>query len=201
MTSQSLTINQVSRMARQAVHTTSTSTRADGHEPTSKFAKAVETNAFRPEYRRRSLVAAIHQERFPFLAMFEAQIDFGLMTPAQIAAVYIAARTQRDTWHTSFARVACEPSAELVECVNGYFDAAAAPQHEELHEMRAYVDEFLPKNSALASQLFWAATAELDTSSLEREPSHSGAGDINAPAAGTDLAAYIFESFSQPPLK
>lgn len=149
------TPNQISRYARLAVRATATPEnvkRTESSEPLSKFVAFVDANAFSPKNTKHSIVYHATGERFPYLQMLAASADFGFLTPPQIAALYVVARTRPDDWH-----VICEqrsamnfsPRGDLVEDVNAYFKAAGAPQHDELHEMHQMFDEFLPHSDAL----------------------------------------------------
>jgi len=146
------TPNQISRYARLAVRATANVKRTESSEPLSKFVAFVDANAFSPKNTKHSIVYHATGERFPYLQMLAASADFGFLTPPQIAALYVVARTRPDDWHIICAQRSAmnfSPRGDLVEDVNAYFKAAGAPLHDELYEMHQMFDEFLPHSDAL----------------------------------------------------
>lgn len=215
MASRTFSSNQISRLARLAVAKSNTSKkRVSSTEPTSQFVKYVEKNAFSEKNTKRSIVFHALGERFPYLQMLAVSCDFELLAPAQIAAIYVTARARRNDWHhiCSAPDVAnLAPREELVESVNAYFDAAGAPQSDELHEMHQMFVEFmepdereandfaameLPSDAPLSTVAFLAAVGGFDTSSIGASfRQHSTLmGQKSVPATQT-TCAFIFRAF------
>lgn len=152
----SYTQNQISRFSRLAIKN-SEKALASGKqqpqpptsfstEPVSKFKLSVENTAFEERNTRRSILYKLHGEKFPYLQHMMKEIDFGMVSPALVAAIYITARTRTNDWHLICAQ---ENAANyvvdeaIVENVNGYFKAAQEPLSDELHEMHNMFETFM----------------------------------------------------------
>ena len=165
MTSRTLAPNQVSRFARHAVNAKpppppSASTtnanddakRKEGWAERSQFAARVERDCTLPENTRHSLIYRTLGDKFPYLQMMAASVDCGFLTPPQIAAVYVVARSRPADWAQLCARserFAITPTSKMASQVDAYFAAAGAPAHEELHEMHSMFTAFMSDGAAL----------------------------------------------------
>jgi len=157
MASRKFSPNQISRLARVAVNKYSgvgapVEERNSSTEPTSAFVAYVERQAFRPRRTKRSLVYHTLGEAFPYLQTLASEVDFGFANAAQIAALYVSARTRAADWHLLAEEsdaLDFVPSEALVEHVNAYFSSAGAPLRDEMHEMHQMCVRFLPRKSAL----------------------------------------------------
>jgi len=125
--------------------------RIESCEPRPKFVSYVESCAFKPSNTKHSIITHMHDEKFPYLQMLATEVDFGFLTPAQIASIYVVARSRPDDWETICAQpdaLNYTPRAALVEDVNAYFNAAGEPLHDELHEMHQMFETFLRLSDA-----------------------------------------------------
>lgn len=208
------TKNQISRLARQTVDLPSEK-RSVSSEPVSEFAISVEKRAFKEKYKQHSIVYHTTGEQFPYLQHLTNEVDFGLLTPAAIAAIYVAARSGRVDWHLIAAQSNAAnytPSEELVEKVNSYFTAAQAPLPSELHEIHQMFETFMRpseqdkaafgKLSSAGERLqtiaFFAANSLHDTSSIRESLKQNTTTPSQSKTPPDDqTCALIFRTFNQ----
>lgn len=214
-TTRTLTKNQIARLARKAAEDCSPQKRELSTEPISEFALVVEKRAFKDEkHTKNSIVYHTTGESFPYLQHFANEVDFGLLTPAQIAAIYVTARSGRRDWHIIAAQPDAAnytPSEYLVEQVNGYFEAAQEPQSSELHEMHQMFETFmrpsdrdkasfgkLQSGERIQTVAFFAAANLHDTSSIREALESDKLVMPQARAVPDDkTCALIFRTFTQ----
>lgn len=194
--------------------------RVDSSEPRSRFVTYVEREAFKPKNTRRSVVYHSLGDKFPYLQMLAASADFEFLTPAQIAAIYVVARTRPDDWHTICARpnaLNCALEPELVDTVNAYFRAVEEPQSDELHEMHQMFNTFMrspadpsvvvDSTGAAATQTathsrstvtFLAVASAFDSAHVAAEfREHAALLDSKKAAPSDSVCAMVFRSFAQ----
>lgn len=209
-----LTKNQIARLARQVVDNAADKLREASTEPVSEFSIAVEKRAFKEKYKKNSIVYHATGEMFPYLQHLTNEVDFGLLTPAAIAAIYITARSGRHDWHVIAAQSDAAnycPSEELIERVNSYFEAAKEPLPAELHEMHQMFETFMRPNEhdraafeklqtgeRLQTVTFLAATSLYDTTSIRETLKNERIAQSSSKTPPDDkTCALIFRTFNQ----